>query len=338
MWWVNRASVGGIAVLLALAACGRFGFERLEGATGPDSAAFEAGTGTDSLVPGIDVDAPGNPGGAAGGPSGGSGGRGGLPPTGGNTPPDGGNTPPDDGIDSSLPRDASESAPAPNYCLTVPVLAADPVIDGVVDPGLTLRRLEPQGFAGNVTELPPGVSVHYAVAWRSDGVYVFMQIADPNLQPSIVAKAPFCGDSVEIYVDADGVFPNAPGYDKPGTRQFVVMAPTEGTMSRVEGTIYETAANRGSWTSMHYGAFTTANGYNVEAFVRSSDLMLQSWTLGAGQRIGFNLGHNVSVSTPLQGTCSDRYTQYFLRIEGLSAGKSGPYHDTGTFCQPSLQP
>ncbi|MDX2022903.1 MAG: sugar-binding protein [Deltaproteobacteria bacterium] len=232
----------------------------------------------------------------------------------------------------------ADGAVAPDYCLAIPALPNAPVIDGVLDADVVLRPWVPEDWLTSGPDPAPPVGVHarYAVAWRNEGLYFFIDVVDPDLLPAIASTSPYWGDSLELYVDSDGVFAKSPDYDKPGTRQFIVMAPAADTMVRKQATMYEQTSVKGVWSTGQYEAFATPAGYVVEAFVRKEDLSLNTWSLAAGQRVGINLGHNVSVSTPLKNTLDDRLGQYFLRNEGATAARTGPFNNVATFCVPTL--
>ena len=78
-------------------------------------------------------------------------------------------------------------------------------------------------------------------------------------------------------------------------------------------------------------------GY-VEAFIAAADLALGSWSLAAGDTVGLDLAHDVSVPVGEQGTSGNRDSQYFLRIleSSTSGGSSFPFLNENAFCTATL--
>jgi hypothetical protein len=233
--------------------------------------------------------------------------------------------------------------PMYDYCASLPSLAADPLIDGVLEPGLTTTSIAPLWSSefGNLP-IPPGVGARYALGWRPYRMYFFVEITTPKRWPATPAEHAYCGDAVELYVDDDGNYAAPPVYDDPGTRQLIVAAPDDASSSIARGEIYRSSSLLGPWTSTLFRAFSRPDGYAVEAVVVASDLGLASWSLAG--RVGFDLSVDVSVpdgsSTNLP-PCNVRYRvgQFHLRVTGSQPGctDGGPYCDVAAFCNPALQ-
>ena len=230
-----------------------------------------------------------------------------------------------------------------DYCASIPALDVDPVIDGVIDCGLVRHDLIPVGWRGGGSGAPPlTVSATYAVAWRLDRLYLFVDVSDPD---RFSRQPEFCADGVELYVDSDGTFAGQT-YDDPGTRQFTVAAPADDVTTLRSGGVYVDRVRRGTWTSTRFGAFPREGGYTVEADVTAADLGLATWSLT--DRIAFDLG--IDVSTPdgspgplLSPLCPSngdlRLGQFFARInENTSNCDNRPYCDVAAFCTPTLSP
>lgn len=230
--------------------------------------------------------------------------------------------------------------PIYDFCAQIPSLPVAPVLDGVLEPNLAMRDVVPQRWDG-LSAIPMSVRIAFATAWRSDGLYVFARVWDPDRFPSPDLAALWCGDGVELYVDDDGMNTPADSYDRQGTRQFIIAAPVDGSTKSTTAAVFEKTAVRGPWTSTEFGAWPTADGYVVEAVIRGYDLGKRAaWTLVAGQKIGFDLAHNVSHPTPLMQNCGARLGQYFLRVRQPEIGDFTdlPYRTPAAFCTPTLLP
>jgi hypothetical protein len=252
--------------------------------------------------------------------------------------------PPDVTPDSAL--DAPPDAPActvnvsasVDYCTTLPFLPQAPVIDGKVDCSLPLVDIVPIGWSGGAS--PPDATAQYAVAWRPEGIYLFVQVHDPSLVPADPSESTWQGDAVELYADSDGVFAAPPAYDNPGTRQFSVAAPPNAQSSVARAQIWYTGSVTGAtWTSTQFGAYGLPDGYAVEALVTGPDLGLPPLTLGAGGQVGMDISIDVSYPTdqgPDAGGAGNRLGQYYLRVAAPDAGGGIPPFDVRAFCVPAL--
>jgi hypothetical protein len=229
-----------------------------------------------------------------------------------------------------------------DYCAALPPLPAAPIIDGVLDCGPALVAIAPVDWNGPppLPPFPDGNSAELAAAWRPDGLYVFMNVTTPAAFPAEATDPVFYGAGVEVFVDDDGVYASAPTYDDPGAIQLVVAAPPDATTTgrRAEG--FRNAADEGPWASTQFGTFPSPTGFVFEGFVAAADLGLASWTLAAGDAVGFDVSVDVSFTTAaMTGPQGHRVGQYFLHVEapvGDAATITTPYQDPRAFCTPTL--
>lgn len=217
-------------------------------------------------------------------------------------------------------------------------MAPAAVLDGSIDDALPLLPIAPVGWLSEENApLPADTTASYAIAWTPSEVYVAIDVTDPHRQPPVASCAAYWGDGVEVYLDADALYANAPFYDAPGTRQFIARAPADDTTSVTDGEMYADRMYIAAWPS-GFATFPRAGGYVLEARFGASELGLPSWQMAAGARIGFDLGINVSAppGTVLTGCNGDsrRLGQYFLRIAPNPTGS--PFQDVTAFCTPML--
>jgi len=215
------------------------------------------------------------------------------------------------------------------------------VIDGTVDCSLPLSSLPELGWTGGATA--PDAHAEYGLAWRPDGLYLYVRVRDPSLVPAETSRDVWQGDALEIYVDSDGVYTAPPAYDDPGTRQLVAGAPASATSSSSRGKMYASGhpAVEGPWTSPRFRSFGRSDGYVVEAFIDAADLGLPTWSLAVGGKVGMNLSVDVSYPTDQgadAGGFGNRVGQYFLRLGTVNGGSVLPPFDVRAFCTPSLVP
>jgi hypothetical protein len=247
---------------------------------------------------------------------------------------DSGSSHPEAGEDAHIEAATSDASCSTSsitsYCSTIPPLPAAPVIDGVLDCGPPLLPMMPASWNGTGT-LPAGNSASIAVAYRSNGLYVFVQVVTPIAIPADSGKPPFDGAGAEIFLDSDGVFTGGTTYDNPGAMQFIAEAPGATSPTQI-GDGYRNAVLQNSWTSQ-YGTYKTPTGFVLEAFVVGSDLGLTSWTLASGGKIGFDISVDVSFTdTTTMSTQGHRNGQYFLFVGGGQI-----YNDPQSMCVPQLQ-
>jgi hypothetical protein len=325
-----------LVLALVTTACGRLGFELLTTEGGSEAPAGGAGGQGGSAGNAAGGSQAARGGSSAGGGLGGGGpsvdaavGSGGS--AGATGPADGGVTPGSDGGHSDSDASGPTCTPQPvlDLCAELPQLRAPAVIDGILDCGLELRTLEPQGWP---EPEPPDATAEYAIAWAPGGLYFYILVTDPDIIPPDPEDPIWFGDGVELYVDSDGVSVDG-AYDDPGTRQFTVTAPDG--ITPVRGGRWHNFLPTLDWESSLYGAFPTADGYVVEAFIVAADLDLDSWVLGSGGRVGINIGINVSreAGEP-KGDEGYRLGQYFLRVTGEPGGE--PFLTQDAFCTPTL--
>jgi hypothetical protein len=152
----------------------------------------------------------------------------------------------------------------------------------------------------------------------------------------------YCGDSVELFVDDDGVIQNPPGYDIPGTIQLIMVAPTDDVTPVRRGQRFDfpgtstDSMDLGAWTSTSFIAVPTATGYTVEAFVVAGDLGLGSWALAAGGKIGWDVSLNVGgPEAPGIDACTNRSQQIHFRVAS-SGACTPPYCNASALCPTTL--
>lgn len=216
------------------------------------------------------------------------------------------------------------------------------MIDGVLDPDLPLQDIVPAGFhlAFCMTEgeMPEGVSMRYAAAWLSDGLYVFLEVTDPDRAPAAEMSPVWQGDGVEIYVDHDATFAPSGSYDAEGTFQFVMSAPSDDVQNGSGAEIYHETALRGSWDDGPFILVPRPFGYVAEIIIRADDLALASWSPGPGSPLAFDLGHNVSLPVGESDCEGNRLGQYFLKAGEPFTGALAdyPFINSNVFCTPEL--
>jgi hypothetical protein len=214
-------------------------------------------------------------------------------------------------------------------CARIPVLPADPVVDGALEPGLALYSW----LDGRAA---------FSLAYRPQGLYFFAAVADPTRDPAPAGALAYCGDGVELFVDEDGAIAHPPGYDIPGTAQLVIAAPADDMTPVHRGERFVFAGTStdstdlGAWTSGNFVAVPTAAGYAVEALVAAGDLDLGMWTLAAGGKIGWDVSLNIGgPESPGNDACTTRSQQVHFRIAD-SGACTAPYCNAAALCAPTL--
>jgi hypothetical protein len=332
-------------VFVLFAGCGRVGYDLSTGAAqksvrdrdAADGVPTDSGAGDAHVGTGGAGSTVGGEGGVSVG-SGGRSGDGGTTSAAGGTDArvpldagrhDGGGFTPDGGRTDGATGCALVPQALADWCTELPELPAPPVIDGELECGLEARAVVPAAYNLSGT---PDATMDYAVAWTDGGLYVYASVHDPAVLPAPSADPSWQGDSLEIYVDSDGVYGAPPAYD-PATRQIVVAAPL-GAATSTRAETYAVPPTGVAWTSTQFAACVKPYGYVVEAFVTASDLGLSSWPLAAGSSVGFDLGLNVSGATADAGTQGTRIGQYFLRADATPTGH--PFQSVTAFCNPVL--
>src|SRR5262249_4302906 len=156
---------------------------------------------------------------------------------------------------------------ARDYCTaTLPALPEAPVLDGVLDCGPALVPLPVQGWTGTQA-LPDTQRARYALAWRPNGLYFYVEVDDPLVLPAPGGLDTWCGDGVELYADADGKFAAPLAYDDPGTIQLLAAAPAEEMSTPPPSDVrFHTRSkfSAGDWTRGHT-VVRRDGGYALEA-------------------------------------------------------------------------
>jgi hypothetical protein len=247
-----------------------------------------------------------------------------------------------DALVEAAPDSASDASCATSivtdYCSFIPSLPAAPVIDGILDCGPALVAMTAEGWTGPspLPAFPSGNSASIAAAWRSNGLYVYVQVTTPVVIAAETGSPPFDGSGAEVFVDSDGVYQNPPNYDNPGTIQLVAAAPQNTSTPARVGEGYRNAVDQGPWASTQFGTFPTSTGFVFEAFIVGTDLGVTNWLLASGNHIGFDIAVDVSYPTAsTTGPQGHREGQYFLHVGASPIGE--PYADPRAFCVPTLQ-
>ena len=147
----------------------------------------------------------------------------------------------------------------------------------------------------------------------------------------------YCGDAVELYVDHDGTTDASGNYADPGTRQFIVAAPSGSSPGTIEAFEFTEGINNGAWETTDRRTLRRADGYQVEAFVTARDLDLTAWS--PGTRVGLDVAIDVAAPAGTAGLrCGVLRGQYFLRL-GPTAGSGcdgEPWCDVRALRTPAL--
>lgn len=172
------------------------------------------------------------------------------------------------------------------------------------------------------------------------GLYFFVDVGDPDRFPS--TQLSWCGDGAELYVDSDGLYPAAPGFEPTGTRQLVARAPTDDATPRSDGDTWNDGIFVAAWAN-DFVVVPRAGGYYLEALIDAGELDLGQWSLSAGANVGFDLGVNLSRPDGAvipNSDCSQnrRLGQFFLRIDASNpTGGVEPHNVPTAFCTATLQ-
>ena len=232
----------------------------------------------------------------------------------------------------------------PSFCETIPYLERAPRLDGVLEQGLRLARLPRRYWSPDPgqEERGPNKPAYFSVAWRSDGLYFFVLVDDPDyhLSENFYFHE---GDSIEVYVDSDGEFRSPPSYDNPGTSQIVLkQIPSPESTIFVEAQYWRWKSVgdtfRGQREFPEARHVECGSGYAFELFVRRDSLDLNSWSLEVGNRVGLNLAVNHAYRSPDTGKVA-RAGQYFLQVTEPNQNDPAsayPFENAEAFCQPTL--
>jgi len=235
--------------------------------------------------------------------------------------------------DTGEPNDAATPPSVLIRCDQFISLANAPVIDGVLDPNLSLLRWVDDSMPG----VTAGIRAMVAVAYRPNGVYFFVDVQDPTHDPAPLTALDYCGDAVEMFLDNDGVIQAPPDYDNPGTIQLIVAGPVDAVTPSHRGQRFRHSADLGAWASNNFIAVPTAGGYAVEAFVVAADLDLGAWTLAPGGKIGWNMSLNIGGPEDAGiDACTTRSLQIHLRLAS-SGACTPPYCNASALCTPVLE-
>lgn len=257
---------------------------------------------------------------------------------------EGGTTDASDGGDGAMDDDGGSDPDPPcepsaieDYCAQIPALPSAPVIDGALDCGVVGRRIPTATWNGTAAE-PVDHEAWLAVAHRSDGLYVHVNVRGqaPVVHPSV--DPIYCGDVVELYVDADGVIDAAGNYDDPGTMQIIVAAPASEVDPDPHAERFVQGSTQGPWTDGDFAVVWRADGYSVETFIRAADLGLATWSPSASVGVDVAIGVSGASDDP-ELRCGRLLGQYFLRLgAGVAGCDSGePWCSAGAFCLPTLE-
>jgi hypothetical protein len=219
-----------------------------------------------------------------------------------------------------------------DYCGALPALPAMPQLDGQLECGLTLSPMAALGWSGLTPE--PGKHASYAAAWRGDGLYLYVEVHGDAVVPHPAGEPIFCGDAVELFVDANADAGDTGSYQA-GTMQFVIAAPASDGAA-VEAGRFAQGTSQGAWISKGVYAARLPDGFSVEAFIGAADLGLWQWTPAA--RLGFSIGVDVAGrGGSAAAGCSNRAGQFFLRLGApIGTCPGEPWCDAGAFCRATL--
>jgi hypothetical protein len=237
------------------------------------------------------------------------------------------------------PQDAGDPgctlSDAVDPCTGLMPLEAAPTIDGVLDCGPVPTTIVPTAWNGTAA-LPTGHTTQLAVAHRPDGLYLYVEVHGQVPAPHPSTTPIYCGDAIELYIDADGVLDPAGNYDVPGTMQMIVAAPASASAPNPHAERFRQGSTQGAWTGAAWQVAWLADGYALEAFVVAADLGLTTWAPTGS--VGLDLVIDVAgpASSP-DLRCGLQLGQYFLRVQTDATSCGGePWCDARAFCTPGL--
>jgi hypothetical protein len=238
-------------------------------------------------------------------------------------------------LDEGTPFDAEVPVDGPSCArpAATAVCPRRPLIDGRLECGLVVAPLVPLAWTGD-DPIPAAHRTELAIAWHPDGIYFFVHVVTSVLRPPDATDPVYCGDGVDLYLDADALFTAAPRYDAPGTRQFIISAPIGTTSTRA--VTYMDSRDDGVWDVGRAVAVRTADGYVVEAFVTQEDLRLPPGAFLDDATVAIDVSLNVAGAVDAPIECGRRLGEYHLSIAPLPAGCVVPYCSVLAFCTPKL--
>ena len=185
--------------------------------------------------------------------------------------------------------------------------------------------------------------MHLLAAWREAaafseaGLYLYVAVSGGPIAPHVADQPLFCGDAVELFVDADGQLDPRGAYQSAGTLQFVVAAPA-GPESGSEAGKFMQGMPYGPWVGSGLQVVSTPDGYAVEALIGAQDLGLRAWQ-PAGQ-LGFDLAVDFAgTGAASDAVCRSARSQVLLKLGSDASPCAGqPWCDTRAFCVPALAP
>jgi hypothetical protein len=238
------------------------------------------------------------------------------------------------GQSAGQPAEVCHSEAVDDYCGHLPALPAEPLIDGQPDCGLRLVAIAPTGWNGATAG--PITHARYAVATRPDGLYVYVEVHGSAPMPHAAGQPVFCGDAVELYVDADGMSDANGSYDMTGTMQFVIAG---NPAIQLDAVRFVSGNPQGAWISKSVQSTALSDGYAIEAFITGADLGLWQWQPSG--HIGFSIGiDEPGAPDPSSPRCGMQLGQYFLRVAANASAtcRGEPWCDVRAFCVPNLAP
>jgi hypothetical protein len=240
-------------------------------------------------------------------------------------------------VNAESSKRACVQADTEDYCAALPALSEAPVIDGELDCGLALVALKGVGWNGT-NPAPVDRATTFAAAWRKDGLYIYVNVRQPLPAPHPAEQPIYCGEAIELFVDADGNVDEVGHYDRPGAMQLVVAAPSTQGGSTLEAERFVNGVSQGVWISKNLKMVMLSKGYALEAFITAADLGLWDWP--SGNRVGFDIAIDIAGdSNGTNPSCSARLGQYFLRVTSPTDACTGaPWCNTRAFCTAQLTP
>ncbi len=220
----------------------------------------------------------------------------------------------------------------------LPELDAPAVIDGLPDLDLPLAEAPRATWREPQNPMPSSLDAKYLVGWATEGIYFYAQVNAPDVRPS-PSETLWCGDAVHLFLDGDGRFADAPNYDRPGTRQFIVAAPRGSSPNTTRASATD-GIELTVWSSSRIGAFPRSGGYSVEAVITAADLGA-NLDLAVDARVAWSLSVSFSgvrsVPNPGDSACEG------LRLGDVAVALGGgtcmsPHCNVDAFCSARLIP